>query len=165
MTWQARQRAAVSKTSRESKGSNDRGEKAKTGPNQGVIIDSPTLRDDLRKWVAKLRPNDLVFPLPAYKFRETWKAVKAKEGLEWLGPPHHLRHAGASRDAESNKRSLELIRRRGRWKSSESVQRYTKSWLLIRERARLTPDQLTRGRALAQLRGQPEEIGKASKVR
>ena len=47
---------------------------------------------------------------------------------EWLGVVHlyQLRHGGASHDYASGLRSLEDVRRRGRWRSWDSVRRYEK---------------------------------------
>ena len=139
-------------------GSAERGEKAKTGPNQGVVIDSAVLRRDLMTWVRSLKADQHVFPFSGAHFRSLWIQAKNALAVQWLGPPHDLRHGGASRDVEAKTRDLEGIRRRGRWKSMESVQRYTKAWVLVRERGRLTGTQRTRGAELAAARGQQSSL-------
>jgi len=62
-----------------------------------------------------------------------------------LAPPHSLRHSGPARDVLNNTRSLEEIRRRGRWASLKSVQRYTKSHLLIHRESLLDDAAKSRG--------------------
>ena len=60
------------------------------------------------------------------------------------GPPHNLRHSGAACFVESGG-ALEQARRRGRWASPGSVQRYTKTHFLVRHRARVPPPVLAEG--------------------
>ena len=43
-----------------------------------------------------------------------------------LGPPHDLRHAGASDDLLSGHRALGEVKERGRWAADGSVRRYAK---------------------------------------
>jgi hypothetical protein len=66
--------------------------------------------------------------------------------LAYAGPPHNIRHSGPSEDLQNNVASLETVRRRGRWKVLESVQRYTKTFALTKFRSRMPP--ATRTRAL-----------------
>ena len=79
--------------------------------------------------------------------------MKEKLGLAWIGPPHDLRHSGAARDIEQAVRSLEQVRRRGRWVTLESVQRYTKTWLLVKARAKISELQMKAGKAILRERG------------
>ena len=65
--------------------------------------------------------------------------------VPFAGPPHSIRHSGPSEDLSQNIASLETVRRRGRWKALESVQRYTKTFALVRFWSR-TPS-VTRDRA------------------
>ena len=57
--------------------------------------------------------------------------------VTFSGPPHNIRHSQPSTDAASGRRTLEEIRRRGRWSALSSVQRYTKDFLLCRHDAKL----------------------------
>eukprot|EP00972_Heterocapsa_arctica_P110581 16282724-Heterocapsa_arctica.AAC.1 len=57
-------------------------------------------------------------------------------GLSFAGPPHAIRHSGPSEDLARQRCSLEEVRRRGRWKGMDSVQRYTKTFALTRFRAK-----------------------------
>jgi integrase len=131
----------------------ERGERVKTGHNQGVCFDSLALRAEWRALRASLAPGSKVFPFTADQFRHAWGRAKAATGLDWVGPPHDLRHSGAARDILKELRTLEQVRRRGRWKMLSSVQRYTKTWLLVRNRSRLSPLQLKQGAALIARRG------------
>ena len=130
-----------------------RGERVKTGRNQGVIIDSEVLRAEWRALKKNTLPGDRVFSISPDVFRDQWRAMKRKLGLEWIGPPHDLRHSGAARDVEMGTRSLEQVRRRGRWRIIDSVQRYTKTWLLVRSRERMTNAQRASGLAIKAKRG------------
>jgi hypothetical protein len=135
-------------------GSAERGEKAKTGYNQGVVIDSTIVADELRARVETLASGEFIFPCSADVFRKEWSRAAKSCSLEWIGPPHDLRHGGASRDVEEKSRTLEEVRRRGRWKSLESVQRYTKTWLLVRERSKMSTPMLAEARKLLLARGE-----------
>ena len=134
-------------------GVSERGERVKTGRNQGVVFDSSALTADLRELLKTLEPQELVFGFSAQHFRAEWIASKRRLGLEWAGPPHDLRHSGAARDVERGSRSLEEVRRRGRWRHIDSVQRYTKTYVLVKQRARMTAEQRDRGAELAKARG------------
>jgi hypothetical protein len=58
-----------------------------------------------------------------------------------VGPlvPYQGRHSGASIDRCSGRRTVEEVRKRGRWKSHRSVVRYEKSGLLQASALRLGP--------------------------
>ena len=135
-------------------GTSERGERTKTGPNQGVVLDSQVLSRDVLRLKGAREPQQRLFPFAPSHYRSLWNQAKAALKMEWLGPPHNLRHGGASRDLESKNRDLEGIRRRGRWKGLESVQRYTKVWVLAREREKLSKEQRTHGALLIEQRGQ-----------
>ena len=130
----------------------ERGERVKTGRNQGIKIDAKVLQAEWKARKLLLRPEDAFFPFSPEHFRRRWHAAKAALGWSWGGPPHHLRHAGAARDIEKKLRTLEEVRIRGRWKHLESVQRYSKTYLYNRVLSELLPHLLARGQELA--RGQ-----------
>ena len=50
-----------------------------------------------------------------------------------------LRHGGASEDMLTGKRSVEAIKRRGRWRSDTSLRRYTKETRLLKELSKMAP--------------------------
>ena len=134
-------------------GVSERGERVKTGHNQGVVLDSIALT---KEWRAKLRthsPSKPLFFLNPQQLNDIWSDAKVKLGLSHLGPLHDLRHAGAARDIESKLRSLEEVRRRGRWKTLDSVQRHTKTFLLVKARSLLTKATLQHGNQLKSVHG------------
>ena len=138
-------------------GVQERGERVKTGVNQGVVLDSPYLRSIWASMKQSKLPHELVFASSATGFKQAWEEAKRALHLEWIGPEHRMRHAGAARDIERGTRSLEQIRRRGRWRCLDSVQRYTKTWLLIRARGLMTAAQREAGSAIA-ARRPPRDI-------
>ena len=120
-------------------GVRERGEKVKTGTNQGVIISDSLVAALTRVLHGATPKNETVFPLTSASFRATWWRALRMMNLEWCGPPHNLRHSGAA-DYVAAGYGLEQCRRRGRWLSPNSVQRYTKLHFLVRHRARLSED-------------------------
>ena len=130
-----------------------RGERVKTGRNQGVIIDSDILTAEWRALKKNLADGAKIFKTNPDQFRLEWNEMKEKLGLAWVGPPHDLRHSGAARDVEQAVRTLEQVRRRGRRVTLESVQRYTKTWLLVKARSKLTSVQMKAGNAIMSERG------------
>ena len=129
-------------------GNPERGERVKTGVFQGVVIDAPHLRCAWRKLKSGLKPNELAIKISPDEFMRAWETAKKDLDLKWIGNQHNLRHAGAARDVELNTRTLEQVRRRGRWRAMDSVARYTKTWLLVRARERMSKNDLARGRAI-----------------
>ena len=102
-----------------------RGERSKTGPDQGAVVDDPVLSRILIEAKRRLSPHEKVFPFsPAY-LRGHWARVLEKIGFGRV-PLHSLRHSKPSREALRKTRSLEDIRRRGRWNQMKSMQRYSK---------------------------------------
>lgn len=63
--------------------------------------------------------------------------------------PHSLRHGGPSENAYWGARARSQIEKRGRWLTPSSVARCEKHGCLLRQVARLTPDQRRRGRLAA----------------
>ena len=122
-----------------------RGETVKTGSDQGVVLRFGFVMALLQAAVDVAADGDLVFPLTPATFRKRWWEALASLGLEWCGPPHGLRHSGASDYVESGF-TLEATRRRGRWRSAAAVQRYTKLHDLVRHRAQAGPDVAKRGK-------------------
>ena len=126
-------------------GSGARGLATKTGSDQGVVLDDAFLR----AWTAGIREitaaTAALVPMAQVEFRRKWWQALAALGLEAMGPPHSLRHSRPSHDVLSGAMSLEEARRRGRWLSLKSVQRYTKGHALVAKKCKLTPEQLKQG--------------------
>jgi len=125
-----------------------RGESSKTGSNQGVVIRRGLVTDLLLALREAAPEGGRVFPITQADFRRQWHTVCRHLGLEWAGPPHRLRHSGPSEDIARERTSLELVRRRGRWKSMQSVQRYSKTFALVKFRARMPPTTLAMGESI-----------------
>ena len=125
-----------------------RGESAKTGRNQGVVLDEPLSFSRLQSRCAGKQMTDKVFPrlsAPIYSKWWRWAARKACGDPNGAGPPHSARHSGPSRDLTTGYRSLESILKRGRWKALSSVSRYAKPHSYYACLARLGPDERLRG--------------------
>ena len=128
-------------------GNQERGQQAKTGGNQGVIVDAGWLARILVALKMSINGHEQMFPLEVSRYRRLWwQAVEALR-LDGVGPPHSLRHSKPSADAMSGCRTLEEIRRRGRWASVKSVQRYSKTHSLVAARAKIPEEIMKRGRA------------------
>ena len=97
-------------------GSSERGGTTKTGPDQGVIVQTPLLQ----WWVYYLLqikdPAERLIDLSSAAFRRLWWRALDDLGLLYMGPPHSLRHSRPSADALAGL-DLEQICRRGRWAS------------------------------------------------
>jgi len=133
-------------------GIRDRGESVTTGSDQGVIIDSDWVADLVCDLFESRTTGTKLFSVS----RETvWADVlRACDSLSIPRPGrglHLLRHTGAATDLSSRRRTdLELIRRRGRWVSLTSVQRYTDTAALVADLASLPAHVRDRGRAFLQ---------------
>ena len=126
-------------------GRRHRGESVKTGQEQGVKLESSLLSRLLAERVKDMEPEERIFNLTADVFRREWRQAAVALGMPWFPPPHCLRHTGPSEDASSGRRTLEDIRRRGRWTQPKSVQRYSKPHALVMHKARLTEKVKSRG--------------------
>ena len=117
-------------------GVSSRGESVKTGHNQGVLV-RPAVVADILLALKKDAGVSKIFPITQEELRRVWHRVLRRLGLPFAGPPHSLRHSGPSEDLAQKRSTLENVRRRGRWKTLDSVQRYTKTFALTRFRARI----------------------------
>ena len=135
-------------------GVRDRGEEAKTGIDQGVVIRRP--------WVAKLVCQVLeqrramgaskrLFRTSRNAFSAAWYASLSNCDCSWIGPPHATRHAGATIDCLCNNLSLDSIKLRGRWRCVESVRRYSKPFVLVQCNAKFDDSVLEQGRKFLEL--------------
>lgn len=98
----------------------------KTGPNQWVIVENPSVKTLLRKLVANTPSGKLIFPFSTQNFRLRFKTACAQLGLSPRYVPHSLRHGGATRWHLLG-HPVEDILIRGRWASTKSARRYIQS--------------------------------------
>ena len=76
-----------------------RGERSKTGHNQGILIDYPATKDTLQIRTASTLPKDKLFKLMQQEYRKLWHAAATDMEITHLvGRPHNVRHTRPSRD-------------------------------------------------------------------
>jgi len=96
------------------------------------------LRRILRSVKSKLLKSGMaLFPQSQAHVRKLWAKSQARVGITRPHPLHTLRHSKPSADARPGVRSLEEIRRMGRWSQLKSVQRYSKAHAITMHRASL----------------------------
>ncbi|CAK0852610.1 unnamed protein product, partial [Prorocentrum cordatum] len=100
------------------------------GFNDSILLDSPS-RSHLGPLVERLAisppPMQLLFPWSGPAYNATFKEAAPLVGLaSWELTPYILRHSGPSHDWLTKTRTLEAIKRRGRWVSDLSMRRYEK---------------------------------------
>ena len=117
-------------------------------------MDPKILTTEWRDFLIGKKRGSPVFSISQQQFRREWDETKCLLGVPWIGPPHDLRHTGASRDVAEKSRTLEQVRRRGRWQAPGSVARYTKTFWLIKQRARTPNYLLKQGALLMEQRGE-----------
>jgi len=107
-------------------------------------------------WRLGRDPLDTLVKLTAAGFNRLFhEAVAALELEKALGriTLYRLRHAGASEDCVTHRRSLKDIAKRGRWKTTRSVRRYEKGGRISQLLHRLKPAQLAHAQSCAKLIG------------
>ena len=114
----------------------------------GVPIDSEIFPWLPKAMVRTLRLNqraatDKMFD---FQYKELLSIFRqACEELKIRDPSlYRLRHGGASHDAATRMRTLQEIKRRGRWASDTSLRRYEKRTWLQAEEAKVSPTQQCR---------------------
>ena len=116
-------------------------------PNLGTIKASLSSEDLSLTCLALkgYRKSGRMFTTTPAKVRKAWAKVVVVLGILFAGPLHSLRHTGPSNDIAKGRIGLEGARRRGRWLMLSSVQRYSKTFALVRYRARTPPATLALG--------------------
>jgi hypothetical protein len=115
-------------------GVQERGQKSKTGTNQGVVVSRSWIACMLLAVRAGVSAEGRVFSFSQSSFRDGWQRFWAGENCSFQRAVHDIRHAGAANDVGSGRRRLEGVQRRGRWKHLASCYRYAKTHLLVRAR-------------------------------
>jgi len=122
-------------------GTRSRGLSSKTGSDQAAQIDDPLIARTLARMRRQLKDGEPLFPFSQATMRKAWNEEQRRQGLSQLYKLHSLRHSKPSADAAAGRRSLEEIRRRGRWNQIKSVQRYSRSHALIMDLAGLSSEE------------------------
>ena len=108
----------------------ERGIASKIGDfGDGVQIDSPLapwLGPVLGKWKKVKQGGEPVIPLSYLQLKTLFQSGMAANGFDDPSM-YRLRHGGASEDRARNLRSIEAVKKRGRWVTDAAVRRYEKS--------------------------------------
>lgn len=131
-------------------GVSGRGESTKTGRNQTVRLDHPHSIEVLRRRCAGRPARAKVFEISPEAYNKWWRWAAAQAGAD--APPHSARHTGASVDLARGYRSLDQVKRRGRWSAEKSVERYAKTGAWLAAEAAQPSAVRERGAALLQQR-------------
>ncbi|CAK0804177.1 unnamed protein product, partial [Prorocentrum cordatum] len=116
---------------------------SKTGVyDEGLLLDSPEftwLPPLLQALRARAAPGGLVFDMSYNQWALVFRRAATALHLGVLGPPSlcTLRHGGASHEYLAKFRSLDEIKKRGRWVSDSSLRRYTKGGRVAEQMRRL----------------------------
>jgi len=118
------------------------GERSKTQQfDESVLVDwvhLPSFAQALRKLWATKHDDERLWRFEHQEFNQTFVRVAEVSGVATLNPhPYSLRHGGASHDVLTNRRSLDSVKLRGRWRAEASVRRYLKHARAMREESRL----------------------------
>ena len=105
-----------------------RGERSKTGHDQGILLDYPSVRKMMKKRKLETATGAKIFNINQRTYRRIWYEVAGDLNvLELVGRPHNVRHSAPSHDVFHQYRRLLGVQRRGRWRVDSSVLRYAKT--------------------------------------
>ena len=123
------------------------GESVKTGSDQGVIVERSWLANWLLDFCQRRTAvgAEYVFSLSGADFRALFAAAQRLLGIPYH-PPHCLRHGGAAELLEGRPDLIHVVKRRGRWQGDKSLKRYSKTHVLVMDRAPLPEAVLSLGR-------------------
>lgn len=122
-----------------------RGEQVKTGTDQGVVFEDPGLVKIVKHIAPFGAPGEKVFKVKSETFRRKFKRRLRRRKMPDTDGPHRLRHGSAANAIRRKTKTLEGIRRRGRWANIKNVQIYTREHLWLRNLSRMSPDDVDRG--------------------
>ena len=103
---------------------------------ESVTIDwkTPAISMWYRKLTIGRKLDDSLFSLCYVQFNKLFGRMAEISGVSDLRPhPYSVRHGGASHDYLTEKRTLEQVRLRGRWRCETSVRRYLKASRAMKE--------------------------------
>jgi len=121
----------------------EKGVPSKTGQyDESMINDNPEyefLNVILAQAICDRDPSSQLFPGSYLEWADVFKQAGVAVGLQPLGPPvlYQLRHGGASHEVLMGRRTLQELKKRGRWASDSSVKRYEKGGRLNQQLALL----------------------------
>ena len=101
----------------------------------------------LRARMRRRKRKEKVFKVSKTRITALWAQSFKKYGLPHQ-PLHTLRHTGPSRDVYIGYRTLFDVKKRGRWRGKEGVERYSKVHVYVKALSHLNPSLLARGQAL-----------------
>jgi len=124
--------------------------RTKTGQvDAGVSVGAPGRKwacDLLKALVERPRADDQLFGTDLVTYERAFRLATAALSLEKLrGCPHAVRHTGPSEDRLHGRMTLAEVQQRGQWQSHSSVVRYEKHSKVLRQLAKMTPQQQQRG--------------------
>ena len=116
---------------------------SKTGQfNDTVLLDNPHhrfLQGPLARIKKATNDSDFLMGLTVTEFTAAFHRACQRANVQVLSPvPYHMRHTGASTDLVSKTRGVEEVKRRGRWQSDKSMNRYLKGGRLGEQFQRLS---------------------------
>ena len=118
---------------------------------ESLLLDLPEheyLSGVLREWRRDTPPDEKLVPFAQSHLARAFRLSGMILGLDPPPPMlYQLRHSGPSADFAGGRRSLDSIKRRGRWPTDASVRRYEKGGRVTDQLGRLKP--LVRGYAVA----------------
>ena len=124
---------------------------SKTGEfDESLLLDFPEheyLSGVLREWRRDTPPDEKLVPFAQSHLARAFRLSGMILGLDPPPMLYQLRHSGPSADFAGGRRSLDSIKRRGRWRTDASVRRYEKGGRVTDQLGRLKP--LVRGYAVA----------------
>ena len=118
-------------------GSRQRGLSVKTGSDQAATIDDSLIARVVSGMRKKLVPGEMLFPFSQAAMRRSWNEEQRLLKTTKRYKLHTLRHSKPSADSARGRRTLEEIRRRGRWNQMKSVQRYSRAHALVMDLAEM----------------------------
>ena len=92
-----------------------------------------------------LGPEDRLFPFDHRHMAQLFQRTTSALGVPFHCVLYMLRHSGASDDFLTKRRTLEEIKKRGRWRSDSSLRRYEKGGMLAAVLQQLAPSLRQRG--------------------
>ena len=114
----------------------------KTGVfDQAVLIDDfPWLHPFLLMLVLNRSPEDPLWPVPPSRVIALFLSSAARLGMAAMAPVRYsLRHGGASHDLLTSRRNVMDVKKRGLWRTDQSLRRYAKETRALAELHRM-PD-------------------------